>query len=232
MRTDADNVRHLEWSRRTLDHFGSHGQFEVAVVSTAGGERTKFVARPRTCMPLESEDPRTVDVLVVHADDVVAALAATAQGRETVLRVTPPFRGRQRARIHVVEGVDGADGHSGGGATDDDDAIDHEDADGIDAADAADAGPVQRADGAEAADPLHVPADAFVSDDAPSFPRASETEPTPAASPEYDVDEHFERHEDAVADWRATITEHFRDRARTEAPGGERCEFEVRYLGG
>ena len=228
MRTDADNVRHPERPRRTVDRFGRHGQLAVVVMSTAGGERTKFVARPRTCMPLESEDPRTVDVLVVHADDVVAALAATAQGRETVLRVTPPFRGRQRARIHVVESVDGADGQPGGGATDDD-ARTRDVADGIDAADA---GPVQRADGAEATDPLHVPADAFVADDAPSFPRAPETEPTPAESPEYDVDEHFERHEDAVADWRSTIAESFRDRTRTEAPGGERCEFEVRYLGG
>lgn len=174
-------------------------------------------------MPLESEDPRTVDVLVVHADDVVAALAATAQGRETVLRVTPPFRGRQRARIHVVEGVDGADGPPGGGA------MDGEDARGVEATDA---GPVRRADGAEAADPLHVPADAFVSDDAPSFPRAPETEPTPAASPEYDVDEHFDRHEDAVANWRTTVSAYFRERTRTEAPGGEHCEFEVRYLGG
>lgn len=175
-------------------------------------------------MPPDSEDPRTVDVLVVHADDVVAALAATAQGRETVLRVTPPFRGRQRARIHVVESVDGADAPSSGGS-----AMDGEDAGGIEATDA---GPVQRADGAEAADPLHVPADAFVSDDAPSFPRAPETEPTPANSPEYDVDEHFQRHEDAVADWRSTVSEHFRERIRTEASGGELCELEVRYLGG
>lgn len=173
-------------------------------------------------MPLESEDPRTVDVLVVHADDVVAALAATAQGRETVLRVTPPFRARQRARIHVVEGVDGADGAPGAGA------IDTEDTGGVEGTDAR---PARRADGAEAADPLHVPADAFVADDAPSFPRAPDTEPTPADSPEYDVDEHFERHEDAVADWRTSVPEHFRERTHAEAAGGERCAFEVRYLG-
>lgn len=194
------------------------------MVSTAGGERTKFVARSRTCMPLESEDPRTVDVLVVHADDVVAALAATEQGRETVLRVTPPFRGRQRARIHVVENVDGAAGAPG-----DDGAIDGDDGAGVEGTDAR---PARRADGAEAADPLHVPADAFVADDAPSFPRAPDTEPTPADSPEYDVDEHFERHEDAVADWRTTVQEYVVERTRVEAPGGEDCEFEVRYLGG
>ena len=175
-------------------------------------------------MALESEDPRTVDVLVVHADDVVAALAATAQGRETVLRVTPPFRGRQRARIHVVENVDGAASAPGDAGT-----IDGDSEEGVEGTDAR---PARRPDGADAADPLHVPADAFVADDAPSFPRAPDTEPTPADSPEYDVDEHFERHEDAVADWRTTVQESFVERTRVDAPGGEDCEFEVRYLGG
>jgi hypothetical protein len=174
-------------------------------------------------MPSESSNPRTVDVLVVHADDVIAALAATAQGRETVLRVTPPFRGRQRARIHVVENVDGADGPPSG-----DRATHAEDAGRIEATDAR---PVQRADDAEAADPLHVPPDAFVADDAPSFPRAPETEPTPAESPEYDVEEHFERHEDAVAAWRERVPEHFRERVRADHPDEGRCEFEARYLG-
>lgn len=161
-------------------------------------------------MPTESSDPGAVDVLVVHADDVVAALAATAQGRETVLRVTPPFRGRQRARIHVVENVDGADQPGAGSQP-------------------PDGGDVEAT---AAGEPLHVPADAFVTEDAPSFPRAPETEPTPAESPEYDVEEHFERHEDAVAAWRESVPEHFRERVRADHPDEGRCEFEVRYLGG
>ena len=154
-------------------------------------------------MPAESPDPRTVDVLVVHADDVVAALAATAQGRETVLRVTPPFRRRQRARIHVPESAD---------------AEDHGDSE---------RDPSSNAD----ATPLLVPAGAFVDADAPPFPRAPDTEPTPADSPAYDVEEHFERHEDAVADWRERVPAHFRDGVAVDGPSGERCEFEVRYLG-
>nr|WP_303646854.1 hypothetical protein [Haloarchaeobius salinus] len=44
--------------------------------------------------------------MAVHASDVLAALEASEQGNETVLRVTPPFTGRMRARIHRV-GPDG-----------------------------------------------------------------------------------------------------------------------------
>jgi len=45
----------------------------------------------------------------VSAEDVVAALEARAQrDRPVVLRVTPPFSGRMRARIHVA--ADGYDG--------------------------------------------------------------------------------------------------------------------------
>lgn len=150
-----------------------------------------------------------MDVLVVHADDVVAALAATAQGRETVLRVTPPFRRRQRARIHVPGEMERQQRAS------------------PDANPAADSDPTEETD----VDPLLVPADAFVDENAPSFPRAPDTEPKPAESPEYDVEEHFERHEDAVADWRERVPEHFRERTHVTGPNDERCEFEVRYLG-
>lgn len=150
-----------------------------------------------------------MDVLVVHADDVVAALAATAQGRETVLRVTPPFRRRQRARIHVPGEM------------------------GAQQAAPPEANPAEDSEPSEDTDvePLLVPADAFVDEHAPSFPRAPDTEPKPAESPEYDVDEHFERHEDAVADWRERVPEHFRERTRATGSSDERCEFEVRYLG-
>ena len=52
-------------------------------------------------------DPEVVDVLVVRADDVVAAVEARDRGRrDAVLRVTPPFAARMRARLHV-EGAEG-----------------------------------------------------------------------------------------------------------------------------
>ena len=50
---------------------------------------------------MESDDPTVIRSLAVTADDVVAALEANER-RDTaaVLRVTPPFSGRMRARLH------------------------------------------------------------------------------------------------------------------------------------
>lgn len=48
-------------------------------------------------------DPTGIRSIAVTTDDVVAALEATVRGRrEAVLRVTPPFEGRKRARLHVA----------------------------------------------------------------------------------------------------------------------------------
>lgn len=52
-------------------------------------------------------DPTVVRSVAVTASDVVAALEARRRtGRRAVLRVTPPFSGRMRARLHV-EGREG-----------------------------------------------------------------------------------------------------------------------------
>lgn len=49
-----------------------------------------------------SSDPQTVETAVVHAEDVVTAYEArTRSGERAVLRMTPPFSARMRARIHV-----------------------------------------------------------------------------------------------------------------------------------
>lgn len=59
-----------------------------------------------------SGDPRTVRTIAVTADDVVAALEANERGRRpdrTVLRITPPFSGRMRARIHVEQDIEYGD---------------------------------------------------------------------------------------------------------------------------
>lgn len=51
-------------------------------------------------------DLRRVRALAVHTDDVVDALEARERtGRNLVLRTLPPFSGRMRARIHVVDGT-------------------------------------------------------------------------------------------------------------------------------
>ena len=58
-------------------------------------------------MPTESEDPRDIRSIAVTADDVVAAVETNCTSdRTAVLRVTPPFSGRMRARLHVVVETD------------------------------------------------------------------------------------------------------------------------------
>ncbi|MFB6280871.1 MAG: hypothetical protein ABEH40_02495 [Haloferacaceae archaeon] len=48
-------------------------------------------------------DPTAIGSIAVTVEDVVAALEARRRtGRRAVLRVTPPFSGRMRARIHVA----------------------------------------------------------------------------------------------------------------------------------
>ncbi|WP_276272561.1 hypothetical protein [Haloarcula litorea] len=50
-------------------------------------------------------DPSTVQSVAISAEDLLAALEATARDeRRTVLRATPPYSGRMRARLHVVQG--------------------------------------------------------------------------------------------------------------------------------
>ncbi|SEO87634.1 hypothetical protein SAMN04487948_106110 [Halogranum amylolyticum] len=53
-------------------------------------------------------DPTAIRSVAVTVDDVVAAIEAAARGRQRlVLRITPPFYGRMRARIHR-EGGEGS----------------------------------------------------------------------------------------------------------------------------
>lgn len=49
-------------------------------------------------------DPRRIRSIAVHREDVATALEATLRSdRRVVLRVTPPYSGRMRARIHRVD---------------------------------------------------------------------------------------------------------------------------------
>ena len=53
--------------------------------------------------------PKRVRSIAVHREDVANALEATLRSeREVVLRATPPFSGRMRARLHALD----ADGTS------------------------------------------------------------------------------------------------------------------------
>jgi len=51
-----------------------------------------------------TDDPTAIRSIAVTREDVVAALEATLRSpRTVVLRVTPPFNGRMRARVHEAE---------------------------------------------------------------------------------------------------------------------------------
>jgi hypothetical protein len=52
-------------------------------------------------MSVEPSDPTQIRVLAVTVDDITSAIEANIRrDAEAVLRVTPPFSGRMRARLH------------------------------------------------------------------------------------------------------------------------------------
>ena len=56
-------------------------------------------------------DPSVLRSLAISAEDLLAAMEADAGGGPaTVLRVTPPFSGRMRARLHVVQTAEDTEG--------------------------------------------------------------------------------------------------------------------------
>jgi hypothetical protein len=58
-------------------------------------------------MPTDSEDPSVIRSIAVTAEDVVTATETNkTSDRTAVLRVTPPFSGRMRARLHVRQADD------------------------------------------------------------------------------------------------------------------------------
>lgn len=67
-------------------------------------------------MPGESSDPTVIRVVVVHTNEVVTALEASERGGNVVLRITAPFAGRVRARLHAVQTTEPADDGRGGPA--------------------------------------------------------------------------------------------------------------------
>jgi hypothetical protein len=59
--------------------------------------------------------PERIRSIAVHRDDVASALEATLRSdREVVLRVTPPYSGRMRARLHALD-ADASGGDTGEG---------------------------------------------------------------------------------------------------------------------
>jgi len=91
--------------------------------------------------------PDRVRSIAVHRDDVANALEASLRSdRKVVLRATPPFSGRMRARLHALD-VGGGDSDGGGGESD---------------------------DAADAPEPLHVDPRALVAE-VPPYPEVDDT---------------------------------------------------------
>ncbi|MFB6089882.1 MAG: hypothetical protein ABEJ97_02375 [Halobellus sp.] len=152
-----------------------------------------------------SPDPRRIRALAVTADDVVDALEANARGRRRlVLRVTPPFAGRMRARIHDA-GVVAADDDTGGD------------------------GAAEDGSGGAGPTPIHISPTRFVADP-PAYPTVDDTEDElRASSTPYSREEHRRRHQRAVEAWRQRVRERLVEEVAIETDAGERT-VAVSYL--
>jgi hypothetical protein len=139
--------------------------------------------------------PRRIRSLAVTLSDVVAAYEARERSpRRTVLRVTPPFSGRMRARIHTAGPAASV---SGSGA--------HE----------SDLDPETGA--------LHLPPARFVAADAVGpYPNPDDTEDALRADPdaEFSVERHRERHVEAVEAWRERVRSAIVDSLEIRLPDG------------
>jgi len=141
------------------------------VTEGEGGDHERDPERRPAGTPGETA-PSQVRTVAVHAEDVVAALETNHRGDDrAVLRVTPPFSGRMRARIHLDQGVDD--------------------------------------------DTVRVPPERLV-DEVPSPPTPDDTADALRADPdaEFTRERHRDRHEAALAEWRATVRDRITDRVR------------------
>jgi hypothetical protein len=169
-------------------------------------------ATPDADSPPSSADPRRIGSVAVTESDVVDALEAAARGgREIVLRVTPPFSGRMRARLHDAGVVD-ADDDSGmvperGAGTADDQGREP-----------------------DTAAPVHIPPERFVADP-PTYPTVDDTEDELRASEApYTRERHRERHQAAVEEWRAAVRERLLEEVTVSTAAGS-TTVSVAYLG-
>ncbi|UPW00779.1 hypothetical protein M0R88_01430 [Halorussus gelatinilyticus] len=173
---------------------------------------------------MDDEDPRAIRSVAVTTDDVVAAHEARQRSpRRPVLRVTPPFTGRMRARLHdpgpAAKRSEAAAGESA--------AVGQES--GTDSGASESVGDRDPATGA-----VHLPPARFLDADAIGpFPAPDDTEDALRADPEveFTVERHRERHVEAVEAWRETVRETVMDEAVIRLDGGEVHRVEVKTLG-
>jgi hypothetical protein len=150
----------------------------------------------------EEDDPEAISTIVVTLEDVVTAYEARQRSpHRPVLRVTPPFAGRMRARLHDP----GPSSSSGESDTD------------LDPGTRAVHIPPGRLL-AEDAIPSY-----------PS-PDDTEDALREAPDAEFSVDAHRERHVAAVEAWRARVADAFAERAELRLSDGSHS-VEVKTLG-
>jgi hypothetical protein len=206
----------------------------------------------------EGSSASDVRVVTVTTEDAVAALEANLRGdRGLVLRLTPPFHGRQRARLHRPSTPAGSDrdrdGSTGSDADEDPDGEPDPDptpnrtATGGESATSGtgpeagtDVGgePERTAGGETAGDDgpspagdraVHVdPASLFP--DAPAYPEADETAARLRADGTYDPDRHYEAHAERVAEWRRSVREARAESVTLDTASGPH-RVSVRWLG-
>jgi hypothetical protein len=147
--------------------------------------------------PTEPSDPTILRTVAVRSDDAITALESNLRGPDarTILRVTPPFHGRMRARIHRLQrdtaetgddGPDRADGPASDARSD------------VDSP--AGTGRVERT----AAGALHVPPATLFESPLP-YPSVDDTADALRRRGAYDPDRHRDRHERSVSGWRRAI---------------------------
>jgi hypothetical protein len=161
-------------------------------------------------VPADSPNPTVIRSIAVTTADVVAARELNLTSDDhAVLRVTPPFAARMRARLHVDRRDDRTDRSDDGGVVG-----------GSDDGRVVESGPQP------------VPVDpAQLLADPPSYPRPADTEDRLRADPErtYTVERHHECHAAAVEQWREALPESIRERVTLDTPDGSH-EVTVRTL--
>ncbi|VTT86045.1 unknown [Halorubrum sp. DM2] len=145
--------------------------------------------------------PDRIRSIAVHREDVANALEATLRSdREVVLRATPPFSGRMRARLHALDAdATGEGGSAGSGSA----------GSGSGESDAA----------ADATEPLHVDPRALVAE-VPPYP---EVDDTAAEHPDADLETRRKRHAAAVETWRETVRERVVSTVEIDVDGESRA---------
>jgi len=160
---------------------------------------------------VDEEDPRAIRSVAVTTDDVVAAYEARQRSpRRPVLRVTPPFSGRMRARLHdpgpAARGSE-AVGESG-------------------------SEPVGDRDPSTGA--IYLPPERLLDPDAiGAFPTPDDTEDALRADSEveFTVERHRERHVEAVEEWRETVRGTLVDEVEIRVGEGGTHRVELKTLG-